>query len=226
MTECSMYKTRRPLKITLFDDKHIDQWKGWWTHHEYLGMGIPTTLPEQLGVRVMFGNPFDLTITVSKNGETVTERIKQLPCEGCDKVHVGACVKKMTDMRGRWFFVEETETRCGHCGGNYGDGSNARPVGSGLKGHLQKRKDRCGRALEIEYWVGEVGNKKDWDEEFRVAMVNKWIVLNCVGIKECWGCDRLFKAVSGLRQHIRSHDICFEVVEKMMVDDPAGTGRD
>ena len=100
MTESSMYETRRPPKTTLFDDKHIDEWNGWWTHHEYLEMGIPTTLPEQLGVRVMFGNPFDSTITISKNGQTVTEQIKQLPCEGCDKVHVGACVKKMTDMRG------------------------------------------------------------------------------------------------------------------------------
>ena len=226
MTECDKYETRRPPIKTLFNDKHVNEWKEWWTHHEYLGMGIPTTLPEQLGVRVMFGNPFDSTITISRNGETVTEQIKQPPCGGCDKVHVGPCIKRMTDMRGRWFFVKETETRCGHCGGNYGGGSNARPGGSGLKGHLQKRKDRCGRALEIEYWREEVSNKKDWDEEFRVAMVNKWIERNCVGIKEYWGCDRLFKNVSGLRQHVRSHDICFEVVEKMMMDDPAGTGRD
>jgi len=148
-------------------------------------MGIPTTLPEQLGVRVMFGNPFDSTITISRNGETVTEQIKQLPYEGSDKIHVGACVRKMTDMRGRWFFVKETDTRCGHCGANFGGGSNARPGGSGLKGHLQKRRDRCERALEIEYWETEVGNKRDWDEEFRVAMVNKWIERNCVGIKVC-----------------------------------------
>jgi len=31
----------------------------WWTKNEYLGIGIPPNLPEQLGVRVMFGNPFD-----------------------------------------------------------------------------------------------------------------------------------------------------------------------
>jgi len=164
-------------------------------------------------------------ITISKNGETVTQQIKKPPCEGCDKVHVSACVKRMTDMRGRWFFVQGTEVRCGHCGGNFRGGSNARPDRSGLKAHLQRRKDECGRTLEIEYWRNEVGNKKVWDEEFRVAMVNKWIERNCVGIKECWECRKLFKTVSGLRQHIRSYDVCFEVVEKMMMDDPAGTGH-
>ena len=225
LTECHKYTIWRPLIKTQFDDKHINELVKWRTYHEYLGMGLPTTLPEQLGVRIIFGNPFDSTITNSKNGETVTEQVKQPPCEGCDKVHVDACVKQMTDMRGRWFFIGEEETRCGHCGGNYG-GSNARPGGSGLKAHLQKRKDKCGRALEIQYWTKEVGNKMDWDTEFRVAMVNTWIERNCVSIKECWECHRLFKTVSQLRQHIRSHDVCFGVVEQMMVDDPTGSGHD
>ena len=226
MTECCKYADRRPPANTLFNDKHIGEWRVWWTYHEYLGMGIPTTLPEQLGVRVMFGNPFDSTITISRNGETVTENVERPSCDGCGKSHVGACVRRMTDMRGRWFFLGEAETRCGHCGGNYGGGSNPRPGGSGLKMHLNRRKDVCGRALEIEYWKNEIGNKMDWDEEFRVAMVNKWIERNCTGRKECWECRKVYKTFSGLRQHIRTYDVCFRVVEKMMVDDPAGTGGD
>jgi len=78
--------------------------------------------------------------------------------------------------------------------------------------------------MEIEFWNREMSNKMDWDEEFRVAMVKKWIERNCVGIKTCWGCNRLFKTISGLRQHVRSHDDCFLIVEKMIMDNPTGSG--
>jgi len=123
----------------------------------------------------MFSNLFDSIITIFKHGETVMEQIKKPPCEGCDKVHVGAWVKKVTDIRGRLFFIGETDTRCSPCKIDHGGGSNPRPGGLGLKPHLGRKKNTCGRAMAIEFWDREVSNKMDCDEEFWVAMVNKWI---------------------------------------------------
>jgi len=66
--KCERFKDERPDCSTIWDDKEIKVWKKWWLRHEYLGMGIPSTMMEQLGERVMFGNPFDHTVTIEKNG--------------------------------------------------------------------------------------------------------------------------------------------------------------
>ena len=86
---CGKYSYLRPELETLYQDRRIEDWKKWWTYHEYLGMGIPSTLPEQMSVRVMFGNPFDNTITIERNGATIVQQVTRGACDSCGKAYRG-----------------------------------------------------------------------------------------------------------------------------------------
>jgi len=46
LLRCDRYDGRRPEEECLYDDKKIGEWKEWWVRNEYLGMGIPTNLPD------------------------------------------------------------------------------------------------------------------------------------------------------------------------------------
>ena len=111
----------------------------------------------------MFGNPFDNTITIEKNGQVITEKINDGPCDKCDKIHVGRCRKRMKIGRGRFFFIEETDLECIQCGAKFGGGSTSRPGGSGLASHLRSRGkgNGCGKKWEEEYWIKTI---KDWEK--------------------------------------------------------------
>ena len=222
--KCDRFKDTRPDGSTIFDDGKIDVWKRWWMKHEYLGMGIPSTMTEQLEERVMFGNPFDHTVTIERNGQIVVEQVAQKPCDGCDKVHTGPCMKRVVDMRGRWFFVGEEEMNCKSCGGGFGGGSTSRPGGYGLKAHLGRNKRSCGRKMEIDYWTDIVKEREGWDVEFRNAIVLKWSKLNRVGKKDCWKCGKVYANSGVLRKHVRCEVDCFEYLEKLMLDNPVGWG--
>jgi len=185
---CTRYDHLRPELETLYQDRKVGEWKKWWTYHEYLGMGIPSTLPEQMSVRVMFGNPFDNTITIEKNGATVVQRVERPNCDSCGKAHRGGkCLKEVADMKGRWFFVEGNLLECHICGGKYGGGSTSRPGGSGLKNHLTVNKNTCGRKWEIEYWesVARRWNSGELGGDYKIGMVIKWSELNCKGVLKC-----------------------------------------
>jgi len=222
--KCDRFKNSRPDTSTIFDDKKIDIWKRWWLQHEYLGMGIPSTMTEQLNERVMFGNPFDHTVMIEKNGNIVVEQVAQKSCDGCDKIHVGPCMKRVVDMRGRWFFVGEEEMNCKSYGGAFGGGSTSRLGGYGLKAHLGRNKRSCGRKMEIDYWMEVVNDKEGWDVEFRNAIVLKWSELNSVGRKDCWKCGKVYANSGVLRKHVRCDPICFDFLEGLMMANPAGWG--
>jgi len=64
-------------------------------------------LPEQIDTRVMFGNPFNSTITIERNGERITERVDKQKCNRCNKIHAGGCLKEVTNLTGRWFFIRD-----------------------------------------------------------------------------------------------------------------------
>ena len=88
---CDRYRKNRPELNTIYEDKHLDKWKKWWESNEYLNMGIPTNTKSHENVRVIFGNPFDNTITTEKNGRIITEKVNSGPCERCGIVHLGRC---------------------------------------------------------------------------------------------------------------------------------------
>jgi len=63
--------------------------------NEYLGMGIPTNLSEQQNERVMYGNSFDNTITIERNGRGVTEKALAKGYNQCWKSHKERCLKEV-----------------------------------------------------------------------------------------------------------------------------------
>jgi len=89
---------------TLFKDKHVIKWVKWIRDNEFLGMGIPSTTTDQMGIRVIYGNPFDQTITIMKNGQCVVEPTPMAVCALCDKSHSGMCLKAVSTLKGKWFF--------------------------------------------------------------------------------------------------------------------------
>jgi len=222
LSECSQYEEGRPDTATLFKDGFLNDWKTWWTKHDYLGVSVPTSLDEYLYTRVMCGNPFDHTITIERDGEVVIEQLRDLPCKGCDKVHRGQCTKIILNMMGRWFFCNEEETICRICNGNFGGGSVRRPGGSGLKDHLRRSKDTCGVQWEKIYWDQIVADKDSWDEVFRISIVLQWLEVFHGKRDTCTTCGKKYKDTRKLRIHLRQVMSCFEVEEREMFNTLAG----
>jgi len=166
---CPRYTTGRKA---LYDDKLVPGWVKWIKANDYLGMGIPSTTESRLDTRVMYGNPFDGTITIDKDGTVITIKTPMPTCEKCDAQHRGGCIRKILDLKGRWFWVQRTDVVCLHCGGNFGGGSNPRPGGSGLLKHLNRCKMKCGRPVEMEKWNGICGRWGEMDGIHRATMVN------------------------------------------------------
>ena len=225
---CEKYKKSRPELHTLYDDREIEKWKNWWTTHEYLSIDIPTNMLEQIGVRVIYGNPFDKTITIMKNGETIKENVLKPMnvCKDCNNYHRGNCREAIQKVRaGRWFFKGENEIECKECGGKYGGGSTSRPGGSGLIAHLNRQKPkRCGKEWERKFWEKAID---EWDEKERiekVTLITKWMELNMREIVSCMKCGKRMSMMRGLRVHVREQRNCFERLEEMVIKNPVGDG--
>ena len=219
---CEKYNKRRPELHTLYDDKSLGKWKEWWETNEYLNMGIPTNTISHKNVRIMYCNPFDNTVTIEKNGKTITEKSDNQVCDRCQRAHLGRCAKKMTIRQGRWFFVDENKMECDQCGGKFGGGSTNRPGGSGLIDHLRRSKKNCGREWEKAYWIETIRKWENWEEEFQVGLVNKWIELYRTKDKECMICGKKYVGAKGVKQHIRKEIECMEGLEKVVKEFPCG----
>ena len=224
---CERFSKNRPELHTLYDDKEIDKWKTWWRSNEYLGMGIPTNTTSHDDVRIMYGNPFDSTITIERNGKTITEDVGKSICGKCDKPHSGKCMQRKAKMRiGRWFFVDEDRMECEMCNGKFGGGSTSRPGGSGLLKHIQTRKDSCGKEWEKEYWEEKMAKWTDWDKEFQMGLVLKWIELNWKKRRECEICGKSYKDPDGIRKHVRREQGCMKGVADVMKKFPLGKAEE
>lgn len=227
LIECSKDVRDRPKPETLYDDRCIDSWKKWWTVNEFLGMGIPTNLPEQIDTRVMFGNPVDNAVTLQKDGKVVVERVGDGKCKRCEKSHSGRCLTAMTHLPGRWFFVKETDMECPICGAKFGGGSTSRPAGSGLKSHLSKSRKGCGRKLEIQHWENIASGGDDLEEGVRVSLGLKWIEVNFFvkdKKKECLNCKRAL-VVRSNKDYVRRNKDCVMAVVVRLKRDPTGLDR-
>jgi len=215
LINCPRYDKSRPEPETIMNDRYLSDWCKWWKIHEFLGMGIPANVPEQMNTRVMFGNPFDGTITVEIDGKWCIKRLDKIPCLGCGKVHTGRCVKEMADLNGRWFFVGKDTLECRVCGASFGGGSTTRPGGSGLKAHISRNKLTCGRKWEVEYWEDVVRNWDNWGDDFKLAIVVKWAGKDVKGTLECEGCQVRMGKIA-LAKHMRMFDDCCSAWESRM----------
>jgi len=177
LAPCDRFNKERPELHTLYDDKKINEWVTWWTANEYLNMNIPTNTESHHDVQIIYGNPFDSTIMMEKDGKTIVEKVNKNGYNRCGRNHEGQCQIKAKTMRGRWFFIDQEKMECEMCGGKFGGESTSRPGGSGLINHFKNRKDSCGRKWEVEYWKREVLKWDEWDEELQAGLVIKWIEL-------------------------------------------------
>lgn len=219
---CDRYNKNRPERHTLYNDKHLDEWKKWWETNEYLGMGIPTNTQSHDDVRIMYGNPFGNTITIDKNGRITTEKVKKGPCDKCQTIHIGRCAMKIEMKTGRWFFVDDREMECDMCGGKFGGGSTSRPGGSGLISHLRTRSETCGRTWEIRFWKEAIEKWESWDKEFSAGLVIKWMELYKKKEKECMVYKKVYANVQGVKLHVRKSMDCFEGMIKIVKEFPIG----
>jgi len=214
---CQKYDKSRPELSGLYDDKKLDEWKQWWEDNEYQGMGIPTNTESHDDTRVIYGNSIDNTITIEKNGQVITEKVDKR-CRKWNKIHLGRCMKKVSMKRGRWFFIEEEEMECRMCGGKYGGGSTSRPGGSGLIGHIRYKVETCGKSWERMYWEDKLERWNDWDEEFQMGLVVKWVELKQRDVLECKECGKSFKTIRGVKEHLRREDACYQRMVKVVLD--------
>jgi len=182
-----------------------------------LMMGIPTNTEIHDDTRVMYGNPFDNTITIEKNGKLITEKVDKR-CGKCNIIHLGRCMKKVSMKRGRWFLIEEEEMECRMCGGKYRGGSTRRPGRSGLIGHIRYKVETCGKNWERVYWEDKLERWNDWDEEFQMGLVVKWVELKQREVLGCNECGKSFKTISGVKEHLRREDACYERMVKVVLD--------
>jgi len=219
LINCTMYEDERPEPESVFDDRKINEWKRWWTKYDYLGMGIPTNLPEQIDTRVMFGNFFDGTLTIERHGERIIERVDNQTRSQCDKIHNGGCMKEVTNLTGRWFFIKDNQMDCDACGGKFGGGSTSRSGGSGLKDHA-KRNKKCGPILEREFWRQIVKRWAELEKEYKLALVMKWIGKEGGGLNtriNCVGCGNDI-LVKSLKIHVRVMEKCYEKWAEEMIE--------
>jgi len=172
-------------------------------------MEIPTSVEEQQGVRVMFGNPFDNTITIEEDGKIVKMKVGNR-CRKCGSKHMGKCTKKVAMLEtGRWFFVGKDEMECKMCKGKFGGGSTTRPGGSGMRAHLGRSKKYCGMKWEEEFYKKFIRKIDIWDGEYKLGVLVRWMTLRWEDRNVCKGCGKgmLKKSV---REHVRKYDKCEE----------------
>ena len=213
---CPKYNRSRPELSSLYDDQSINRWKEWWTINEYLNMGIPTSTESHNDTRIMYGNPFDSTITIERNGKVITENTCK-KCPKCDIIHDGRCMKKATIGKGRWFFLNEGDMECKICHGKYGGGSTSRPGGSGLLSHIRVKKDTCGKKWEKLYWMERMERWNEWDEEHQMGLIVKWVEMKRKDDLKCGYCGNEYKVIRGLKEHLRREDeCCMEMVKIVM----------
>jgi len=218
LLHCNRYDGRRPEEESLYDDKELGKWKEWWVRNKYLGMGIPTNLPEQQNERVMYSKPFDNTIIIEQNGRGVMEKASTRGYNMCGKNPKGICLKEVRVLdKSEFFFIDEKELKCRGCGGNFGGGSTTRPGGSGLWLHMRRMKE-CGEIWGRFFWKETIDGWDKWDEEYKTALVVRWFK---DGYKErridSVGCRKnMLKGSMGL--HIRTFEKCYKSCERVLIE--------
>ena len=202
----------------MYDDKELGKWKKWWVRNEYLGMGIPTNLPEQQNERVMYGNPFNNTIAIEQNGRGVTEKALTKGYNKCRSNHVRRCKKEVRTLdKSEFFFVDEKELKCRGCGGNFGGGSTTRPGGSGLWVHLRRMRE-YGETWRRLFWEETIGGWDKWNEEYKTALVIRWFKDGCKEKRtDCVGCGKNMLKGS-MELPIRTFEKCYKSCERVLME--------
>ena len=74
----------------------------------------------------------------------------------------------------------------------------------------------------MEYWGETIRRWDEWEEDFKVGLVNKWIELYKSKEKECMICGKKYVNAKGVKQHIMKDMGCSEGMEKVVKEFPGG----
>jgi len=225
--ECDRYLDNRPPRSTLFDNNKVAAWVKWFKHHDMLGLGIPSNVRSCGWVSVAFGNPFDGTACIVRDGRRIVVDIvaPTYRCERCNLVHSSAgCSLPAINLSSKYYFLSVDQ-----------EGSESCPVCLTRLNHRQDRSrhfDRYGDCLikgELWFWHGV---KLLWDRfgaAEKVKLAVKWLYRkHTKDVVACLGCRAQFSGSSKWLSHLRmeSNDGCWPALWLRFITDCDAVGDD
>jgi len=187
----------------VFNNKYLHRWRAWWTHHDFLGLGIPRQHAELNDVRIVAGNPFTHVVTVDALDRSRSTRKVERECCHCGKRVVGRynCLRVTLDLRMKYKFMAGHDGRCGHCGATLYVRKEA--------GHLN-RNPECRIGWKRKFYTGI---RDGWDE-LEPTIINSLVVefvFRSITGNAC-SCGMAVTRRRNLHGHLREPggDICFE----------------
>ena len=208
---CPKYGGKCPGFENLFDDKHLHRWRAWWTHHDFLGLGIPRQHAELNDIRIVAGNPFTHVVTVEAPDGTRSTRKVERDCRRCGRRVAGShtCHRVTLDLNMKYKFMTGHDGKCGHCGTVMYNRREAE--------HLN-RNPECQIGWKRKFYT----NIRDRWDEWEPAMVNGLVVefvYRSITGNAC-DCGTVMARKRNIRGHLRElgSDVCFEAGMKGLRD--------
>jgi len=199
-TTCDRYAVGRPDSATLYNNSMIGQWVRWINSYDMLGLGIPANMRQYQNVMVAFGNPFDATACIVRDGHRIVVHIARpvYRCERCHLVHAEAgCPLPAFNLPTAFYFFVPGSTCCPVC---------AKEVSCLTARNRHYGGDSvCAAVGRTRFWHGV---KLLWDRfaiAEKVKLAVKWFCPKSTGQAVCFGCQTTFTKGYNLGVHLRKN---------------------
>jgi len=163
-----------------------------------LGLGIPTNLRQYQDVTVAFGNPFDATACIVRNGRrTIVDIAKPVyRCEKCHLVHTAAgCLLPAFILPTALYFLKPNSTHCPVC---------AKAISCRTEQARHYGGDSvCAAIGRSRFWHGV---KLLWDrfaDAEKVKLAVKWFFPKSTDRVVRFGCQGTYRQGYNLSAHLR-----------------------
>ena len=200
-TSCDRYKELRPPSDKLWDNRVIHDWVKWIRHHDWLGLGIPSNVQHSMNVTVAFGNPFDGTACIIRDGHRIIVDVAKAVyrCDACGLVHSSSlCPLPDFKMLHKAYFMAPGHVCCPVC-----LAPNICSPGQVQK-HMYKNP-ACRDEGQRRFWHGVKLLWQRFSEAERVKLAVKWLFpVHTTSPVQCTGCTSRFGGSKAwLRDHLR-----------------------
>ena len=195
-TNCSGFGALEPCPDKRFVNESIPDFKAWWTHHRWLGMGIPKQHSDLVNVQVVAANSFTHMVTVLQDGVYVDQVLDADRdfCAFCQKIHATdhMYLAPLCHVNPCLEFCSPTDRLCRGCSLTL----VARP-----SNHFQRNTECIVLWCRLFYrelrddWVSvEIGLKNALAIRFLIDRFN--LKLNCI-------CSAVYRVASRISKHLR-----------------------
>jgi len=222
---CDRYTDRRPAFETLYDFSKSSMWVDWIRHHDMLGLGIPANARREGNVTIAFGNPFDGTACIVRDGRRIVVDIA-LPtyrCDDCGLVHANpGCSLPAFHMAHSYYFMAPGSTTCPVCSAHVPDNKQGR------NRHFGKDTP-CKEKGQQWFWHGVrlLWTRISPAEKLKLAI--KWLYpIHSKDSVTCLGCQAVFGGSHKWLSHLRleKNDGCWPTVWVKFLSDCDVVGDD